>query len=202
MPTILAINGSYRDDGVTDQLISRAEQLLQRGGATVEVIQLRDYSIEFCLNCRECTQLPGDRPGQCVHNDGMQNLIEKIEAADSLILACPTNVGTVTALFKRFMERLTVYAYWPWGEPAPVLRKTQKPTKRLLVISSCAAPAWMGRWLFKTLSQLRRIGTIVGAKVVGSMMVGFAATAPHQQLPEDILVKVEKEARKLLPASK
>lgn len=197
MTMILAINGSYRDDGVTDQLVASAEQFLRRAGAEVEVVQLRDYPIEFCLNCRECTQTPGDIPGHCVHNDGMQALIDKIEGADGLILASPTNVGAVTALFKRFMERLTVYAYWPWGKPAPVLRKRQKTTKKVVVMSSCAAPAWIGSWLFKTISQLKRVGVIVGAKPVDSLMVGLFAMEPHPHLSEKTLTRVGKVVRKL-----
>ena len=35
-------------------------------GADVEHIHLRDYPIEFCRNCRECMQQPGEAPGKCV----------------------------------------------------------------------------------------------------------------------------------------
>ena len=58
-----------------------------------------------------CTQAAGETPGQCVLGDGMATLIQKIETADSFVLASPTNFYSVTALFKRFMERLLVYAY-------------------------------------------------------------------------------------------
>ncbi len=40
----------------------------------------------------------------------MRDLIARIEATDALILASPTNFSLVTAVFKRFMERLVVYA--------------------------------------------------------------------------------------------
>ena len=111
MTRILAINGSYRDEGITDQTVEALAQAIEAAGAEVEIILLREYPIEFCLNCRECTQQPGAKPGECVHNDGMQELIDKIERADGYILASPTNFGSVTAIFKRFMERLAVYAY-------------------------------------------------------------------------------------------
>lgn len=109
MTKILAINGSYRDDGITDKTIKAMVQILEESGAEVEVILLRKYPIEFCFNCRECTQKPGDTPGECVQHDGMQELIDKIERSDGYILASPTNFGSVTAIFKRFMERLVVY---------------------------------------------------------------------------------------------
>ncbi len=52
MSKILAINGSYRDDGITDQAVSALAQAVRDKGDEVEVILLREYHIEFCLNCR------------------------------------------------------------------------------------------------------------------------------------------------------
>ncbi len=67
----------------------------------------------------------------------MQELVAKIEGADAYILASPTNFSTVTALFKRIMERLAVYAYWPWEAYGPKFRKSSsKKKKALLIISS------------------------------------------------------------------
>ena len=132
MTRILSINGSYRDDGITDQAVDTAVRVLRASGAEVETIRLREHQIEFCLNCRACTQEPGESPGQCVHDDGMRELREKIEQADAYILAAPTNLGSVTAVFKRFMERLIVYAYWPWGVHAPVFRKAKSAKKKAI----------------------------------------------------------------------
>ncbi|MCP4387320.1 MAG: flavodoxin family protein, partial [Gammaproteobacteria bacterium] len=72
---VLVINGSYRDDGITDQAVEAAVEALTGAGADTEVINLRDYPIEFCLNCRECTQQAGRSPGRCVLDDGMHQLI-------------------------------------------------------------------------------------------------------------------------------
>lgn len=44
---ILAINGSYRDDGITDQAVEELVSVLRSLGANTEVILLRDYPIEF-----------------------------------------------------------------------------------------------------------------------------------------------------------
>jgi len=103
MSRVLAINGSYRDDGLTDQAVEALAQALRAAGAEVEIVLLREYPIEFCLNCRACTQLPGTAPGACVRKDTMRELIDKIERANCYILAAPTNFGSVTAIFKRFM---------------------------------------------------------------------------------------------------
>lgn len=51
MTKILAISGSYRDDGITDQTVEAMAQAIRAVGAENEVVQLREYPIEFCLNC-------------------------------------------------------------------------------------------------------------------------------------------------------
>lgn len=196
---ILVINGSYRDDGVTDQAVEVAVQELQAAGAEVEVVNLRDYPIEFCLNCRECTQAPGTRPGACVLHDGMAELIDKIEASSALILASPTNFGSVTALFKRFMERLIAYAYWPWGKPYPEPRKRRaQRRKKALLISSSAAPAWMGRWLFAATKQLRMAAITVGARPVGTLFTGAISLERAPRLAEKSRARAKVLARKLI----
>jgi NAD(P)H-dependent FMN reductase len=195
---ILSINGSYRDGGITDQALEAAVKTLRISGADVETIVLREYPIEFCLNCRTCTQEPGHAPGECVHDDGMRELVRKIEAADGYILSAPTNFGSVTAVFKRFMERLIVYAYWPWGAAAPKFRKAGVPKKKAILISSCAAPGILGRFLYNTPKQLRMAAQTIGAKPVGTLFVGLVSNEADARLPERMRRKAEALAKQLV----
>ncbi len=197
MTRLLAINGSYREQGTIDQAIEVAVQAAIQAGASVEVITLRDFPIEFCINCRRCTQQPGDAPGECVHTDRMHELIEKIEAADGYILASPTNFYAVTAVFKRFMERLVVYAYWPWGAHAPKYRK-QKLTKPAMLLASSAAPGPMGRLFYTTLKQLRQTARTIGARPVGSAFIGLMSQEEHPALPDKARRQVQNLVSKLL----
>jgi multimeric flavodoxin WrbA len=198
MKKILAINGSYRQDGVTDQYMEAFAQAAEKVGAKVEIIALRDYPIEFCLNCRACTQMPGKSPGECVLQDGMAHLIEKIESADGYILASPTNFYSATALFKRFMERLVVYAYWPWGMNAPQHRKAGAAKKQAVIVSSCAAPGILGRYLFGTLKQLKVTAKTIGADVVGSIFTGLVSKENHPILSERLKKTVPNLLSKLV----
>ncbi|MGI9262539.1 MAG: flavodoxin family protein, partial [Woeseiaceae bacterium] len=152
---VLAINGSYREGGITDQAVNGVLEHLRGMDADVEQIKLREWPIEFCLNCRECMQQPGDAPGHCVLNDDMSELVQKIEEADGYVLAAPTNFSSATAVFKRFSERLAVYGYWPWGKTSPVFRKARTPKKPAIIVSSCAAPGLLGRMTFNTNTNLR-----------------------------------------------
>lgn len=199
MTKVLAINGSYRDDGITDKAVNLLIQNLLSKGTEVEYIHLRDYPLEFCLNCRECTQHAGEEPGKCVLDDGLNELVEKIEQADAYIFASPTNLGSVTALYKRFMERLIVYGYWPWGVKFPQFRKAKiKQKKKAILVSSSAAPGIMGRWLFGTTNQLKKSAGIVGAETVGVLFTGMVAKKPDEELSEQILFKIKLLAEKLV----
>ena len=199
MTQLLAVNGSYRENGAIDQAVEVAVQVAREAGATIEVVCLRDFEIEFCMNCRHCTQAPGETPGECVHEDRMRELVQMIEAADGYILASPTNFYSVTAIFKRFMERLVVYAYWPWGMFSPKYRK-KKATKKAMLIASSAAPGLMGRMFYGTLKQLKMTAMTVGAKPVGSLFIGQMSQHEHPELSEKTHKQVAGMVRKLIQA--
>lgn len=197
---VLAINGSYREDGIIDQSVQLAVDALQAAGAEVQLVNLRDYPIEFCTNCRQCALQPGSAPGRCVIDDDMHELIGMIEAADAYILAAPVNFSSVTAIFKRFMERLMPYAYWPWGKPWPVARKSAQARKKALLITSSAAPAWLGRWMYGSQRQLAMTAKIIGARPVGRLYNGLAAKHAQQQLSEQARRRAQREVARLLTA--
>jgi multimeric flavodoxin WrbA len=197
MTRILAINGSYREGGAIDQAVAEASEAVRQQGASVEVICLREFPIEFCLNCRHCTQAPGEAPGACVHQDRMQALIDRIEAADAYILASPTNFSSVTAVFKRFMERLVAYAYWPWGAHAPVFRKKKRGKKAILIASS-AAPGILGRLSYSTLKQLKMTARTVGARPVAAIFIGLMSQHEHPELGARTRRKVRAMAGRLV----
>lgn len=173
-------------------------QTARTAGVDVEVILLRDYPIEFCLNCRECTQNPGETPGECVQHDGMEELVHKIEQADAYIFASPTNFGSVTAIFKRFMERLVVYAYWPWEMNAPQFRKAKSIKKKAILVSSCAAPGLLGRWAYSTHKQLRMVARTLGAEIVGTQFTGLIAKESPPVFPQQAQKKAVSLVTKLL----
>lgn len=198
MRKVLVISASYREGGTTDLAVEVAVKTLVADGAQVEIVPLRDYPIEFCHNCRECTQQPGEVPGRCVIPDHMQALVDKIETADALIFAAPTNFYSVTALFKRFMERLVVYGYWPWNAHAPKLRKAGKAQKPALLITSAAAPTFIGSWFYSSLRQLSYAAKTVGAKPVGKIFLGLAAKPVNGQLGSGDSRRIASGARQLL----
>jgi len=189
---ITAILGTYRKGGVIDSAVEEILVAAREAGAETEKIYLLDKRIEFCTNCRACTQQEGQGPGQCRTDDDMRSILDAVERSDALVLACPTNFGTVTALMKRFIERLLCLAYWPWGALIPKVRRPAG-TKRAVAVASSAAPAIMGRWLDPTVGLLKKAARLTGAKKVDVLFIGLAAG----QQRTDIGHRARSNARRL-----
>lgn len=195
---VLGIVGSYRKGGTIDQAVSTVLAAATERGAATEKIYLLDSRIEFCANCRNCTQQSGPDPGRCFLEDDMAGLIERIEGADALVLGAPVNFGNVNALTQRFLERLVGYSYWPWGQPAPKIRKKDQPPKPAVLVTSSAMPAIMGRLLTGSLRGLKLGADAVGAKPFATLFVGLAAMRERQELPERIIRKARRAGQKLV----
>jgi FMN-dependent NADH-azoreductase len=188
---IIALSGSYRRNGMINAAVSAILRAAAEKGAETETIHLIDRHIEFCRNCRKCTQLEGPQRGPCVHIDDMVEILKKIEAADGLVLASPVNFFAITAVTQRFIERLACYVFWPWGEPGPVTRVKDRGLKAVLVTSS-AMPATLGRIFTRSLGGLKRAAKTLGAKPAGTLFIGKAALQEKQELPQAILDKARK----------
>jgi multimeric flavodoxin WrbA len=193
---IIAITGSYRKDGIIDRAVEAILQAAAEKGAETETIRLMDHPLEFCLNCRKCTQEAGLQRGACVQQDEMGEILDRIEASYGIVLASPVNFFGVTAVMQRFIERLLCYAFWPWGKPAPALRVKDRGLRAVLVTSS-AMPAALGRVFTRSLSSLKRAAKTLGARTVGTLFVGTAALRERQELPQAILEKARKLGHEL-----
>lgn len=180
---VVALVGSYRKGGITDQTVDAVLDAARQKGARTDKIYLTEKTINFCLNCRKCCQeKPEQRRGQCVQNDDMAKLLDAIDAADAVILASPINFFTVTAVMKRFVERLMVYGYWPWQKAIPRNRIKTRNKKAVLVTSS-ACPAFIGQFLMTNAKiLLKSCAELVGAKVVKSVYFGSVAMDEKQRL--------------------
>lgn len=178
---IVAIMGSYRRGGITGQAVAEAAHAARSAGAEVEIVDLLDRHIEFCSNCRACTQEPGAGRGACALKDDMAGILDLLDAADGYILASPVNYFNVTALMRRFLERTAVYAYWPWGAAAPKPR-TKKLVKKAVLITSTAMPALLGRFFTGSLRALNHLAAGLGAKKSGTLFIGLSSLVPQPVL--------------------
>jgi multimeric flavodoxin WrbA len=183
---IVAVVGSYRSGKVNDALVSQIVRGAESQGARTSIICLRERNIEFCKNCRTCTQTPREvLRGECPINDDMSAICNELEAADAIVFASPINFGAVTALMKRFVERLVCYAYWPWASNRPPARRIRTRKKKALLVTSSAAPAPVTKLLMPgALRPMKWGAASLGAKVVGTVCAGMVPAQENPVLPQ------------------
>jgi NAD(P)H-dependent FMN reductase len=194
---VVAIVGSYRRGGTVDTAVQAVLEGARENGAETQTIYLTDAHIEFCTNCRRCTQAPGVQRGQCVQQDDLQEILEQIDAADAVVLGSPVNCYNLTAIFRRFMERLVGSAYWPWGQAAPKFRDPRTARKAVLVASS-AAPGFCIPLFTGAARALRVTARMLGARTVGKLWIGLSAQQPQPVLPARTLERARRLGRRLV----
>ncbi|MGP8175986.1 MAG: flavodoxin family protein, partial [Terracidiphilus sp.] len=178
---VVAIVGSYRKGGTIDSAVEEVLEGAREKGAETVTFYLTDQHLEFCTNCRQCVQTPGEERGKCAQQDDLEPMLEKIDAADAVVLASPVNYYNLTAIFRRFLERLLGYTYWPWGQAAPKGRKT-KAGKKAVLVASAGMPGFLIPLATGAARALRLAAKMIGAKPVGKMWIGLAAGEPHHEL--------------------
>jgi len=193
---VTAIIGGYRKGRIIDTAVDEILAAAEECGAETSRIYLRDRSIDFCTNCRVCTQQEGSRRGACPLSDDMATILDELDRSDAIILASPVNFGTVTAVMKKFIERLVCYAFWPWGKAGPQIR-TSLRDKRAVIVLSSAAPAIMTRLLTGSSGLLKKTAGLLGARTIGVLAIGLAALQEKQALPDRARRKARQLGRKL-----
>jgi multimeric flavodoxin WrbA len=72
---------------------------------------LKDMNLKDCYGCYACINLG---PEKCPLYDDRDMILEKMENADGVIFASPTNTRNITVLMKKFMDKLGYIAHRPY----------------------------------------------------------------------------------------
>jgi multimeric flavodoxin WrbA len=100
---VVAINGSARKDGNTAIMINKVLAELEAEGIATELLQMAGKKIVGCTACDKCVE---NRDGRCaVDNDILNEYLEKMVAADGIILGSPTYFADLSAGMKAVIER-------------------------------------------------------------------------------------------------
>ncbi len=178
---VVAIVGSYVRGGTADSAIDAILAGAREKGAQTHTIYLVDRHLDYCKNCRKCTQKPGVERGQCEQRDDLESILAEIEASDAIVLGSPVNYGGVTAVFRTFLERLIGYSYWPWGQPSPKAR-VKRASRRAVLVATSGMPGFLIPIFTGVSGTLHRAAQMLGAKTVGSMWIGLSAMEPLHPL--------------------
>jgi multimeric flavodoxin WrbA len=104
---VLIISASPRKGGNSDLLCDQFLNGAQDAGHKAEKITLRERKINYCLACDGCKK----NGGTCIQKDGAAEVLEKMIAADVLVLATPVYFYTMNAQMKALIDR--TYAKYP-----------------------------------------------------------------------------------------
>ncbi len=104
---ILAVSCSPRKQGNTEIMLDEALQGAKADGAEVELYRVSGKNIQPCDGCWTCM-----KNGECHIKDDMQELYEKLLAADGIIFGTPIYFYAMTAQAKTVMDRTM-----PLGHP-------------------------------------------------------------------------------------
>ena len=100
---VVAFSGSARKNGNTAILINYVLRELEQEGIETELVQLAGKKIRGCIACMKCWENKDQRCS--VTNDVLNECIEKMIAADGIILGSPTYFANVSTEMKALIDR-------------------------------------------------------------------------------------------------
>lgn len=100
MIKVIGIIGSPRKKGNTHFLVDKALKSAEEYGAEVELYNLGEMDIEPCNACDICKLT-----GECPKDDGINEILSKLEDVQGIIIGSPVYFGNVSAQLKIFIDR-------------------------------------------------------------------------------------------------
>ena len=101
MAKILLLNGSPHADGCTHRALQEIISVLNAEGIETELIHFGKDNVQGCIACGFCS-----KSGRCVFNDKVNEVAEKFEKADGLIIGSPVYYASPNGTALSFMDRL------------------------------------------------------------------------------------------------
>ena len=98
---VLLINGSPHAKGSTFTALNEASIALEEEGIETEMIHIGHLSIRGCIACTKCSEI-----GQCIFDDVVNEVAEKLADAEGMIVGTPVYYGSVNGTLMSFLNRL------------------------------------------------------------------------------------------------
>lgn len=128
---IIAFAGSPRIQGNSDILLDECLRGAEHQGAEVEKIYLDNLTISPCRACDVCRS----NGGQCVYEDDMQPIYQKLAEADIWVLATPIYWWGPTAQLKLMVDRwYSFYKYIALKQKKAALILTMGDTRMKVAV--------------------------------------------------------------------
>jgi len=101
----LGIVGSPRKGGNTEFVMKHTLKAIAEEGIETELVTLADLNIGHCIACYAC-----QKEHRCIIDDDLEPVLEKMKAADGIILGTPVYFSAASSLIKALMDRTGMVA--------------------------------------------------------------------------------------------
>ena len=98
---VLMINGSPRNEGNTTIALEEMRKVFEKNSVEVEIIQIGQMAIHGCISCNYCY-----KNGKCAFNDIVNQLNEKFEKSNGLVVASPVYYASANGTLISLLDRL------------------------------------------------------------------------------------------------
>lgn len=105
---VVAFNGSARKGGNTSVLLNTVLEEIKKEGVETELVEMAGENLQGCIACFKCLE---NKDRRCsVDKDSVNDYIEKMLAADAVILGSPTYFADASANMRALIERAGLVA--------------------------------------------------------------------------------------------
>lgn len=98
---VLILNGSPKSAGNIAIAIEEMRKVFAEEGVETEIVQVGNKDVRGCIACGRCGEL-----GRCVFDDVVNEIAEKFEKADGLVVASPVYYASANATLIAVLDRL------------------------------------------------------------------------------------------------
>lgn len=189
---LLILNASPRRSGNIALMAATLKQEAERLGAEVEEIWVQGLTVRPCMGCMACRS----KHACVLPEDDAQRVLEKIKAADALVVAAPCYWGNMPGTLKLLFDRMV---YGLMDENAAGLPLPLHKGKRCVLISTSTTPWPFNILLHQSHGAIRAMKEVCkysGFKIVATIEKG--GTKGQKALPERILRRCRKAAGRLV----
>lgn len=151
---VLVLAGSPRKGGNSDLLCDELIKGAEISGNVVEKVYVQDLKISSCRACYGCRNT-----GKCVQNDDMEELLDKMIAADVIVMATPVYFYSMDGQMKTMIDRT-------------LPRYTEIKNKDFYFIATAAAGA---KAMERTIDSLRGFTDCLPGAEVKNVIYGYGA---------------------------
>lgn len=97
----LLINGSPKEHGCTYTALHEVQKTLDSNGIDTEIVYLGKKPVAGCIDCGACK-----KNGKCVFNDQVNEIIERLDTIDAIVVGSPVYYSGPSGQVSAFMDRL------------------------------------------------------------------------------------------------